>query len=107
MIKYRKIMNKHQKRIDEWFKENKWQYWKPHEILARLFEEGGEFARLVNHIYGPKKKKLDEHKQNLEDEIGDIIYTLICFANSHEIDLDHAIEKSINKVAKRDKDRYK
>jgi len=99
-------MNKYQKELDAWFKENKWDYWKPHEITVRLFEEGGEFARLVNHIYGPKKKKADEATQNLDEEIGDIIYTLICFANSQNIDLDVAIRKSFDKVIKRDKNRY-
>lgn len=100
-------MEKYQKQIDVWFKEQKWEYWNPLAIVARLYEEGGEFARLVNHVYGPKKKKLDEHAQNMEEEIGDIIYTLICFANSHNINLDDAIQKSIDKVIVRDKDRYK
>lgn len=99
-------MNHHQKQIDDWFKEQKWEYWTPHEITARLFEEGGEFARLVNHVYGPKKKKLEEHAQDMEEEIGDIIYTLACFANAHGIDLDKALQKSIDKVIVRDKDRY-
>ena len=99
-------MNNHQKQVDEWFKEKGWEYWSPHEILARLLEEGGEFARLVNHVYGPKKKKLDENVQDMEEEIGDIIYTLICFANSHGINLDDAIQKSIDKVVVRDKDRF-
>jgi NTP pyrophosphatase (non-canonical NTP hydrolase) len=38
--------------------------------------------------------------------MGDIIYTLICFANSKGIDLDKAIEASLKKVVKRDKDRF-
>ena len=75
-------------------------------MTARLFEEGGEFARLVNHIYGSKKKKFDESKQDMEEEIGDIIYTLICFANQSGIDLDVAIRKSLDKVVKRDKNRF-
>lgn len=99
-------MNKYQKEVDEWFKQEGWAYWEPLAITARLFEEGGEFARLVNHVYGPKKKRLDEHKQNMEEEIGDIIYTLICFANSQNISLDDAIRKSLDKVVKRDKGRY-
>src|SRR6266403_1552347 len=78
---YALTMNKYQEEIDAWFKKQGWQYWEPLAITARLFEEGGEFARLVNHIYGPKKKKPEEYKQDLEEEIGDIIYTLICFAN--------------------------
>ena len=99
-------MNKEQKNLDKWFKENKWQYWEPLAIVARLYEEGGEFARLVNDVYGPKKKKASEQAQTFEDEIGDILYTLACFANSHDINLDQALQKSINKVAKRDKNRF-
>lgn len=87
-------------------KELGWHYWGPLSILARLFEECGEFSRLVNHLYGEKPKKTAEAEQNLEEEIGDIIYTLICFANSQGIDLDKAIRKSLDKVINRDKERY-
>lgn len=100
-------MKKYQKELDDWFKENDWQYWKPLSILARLLEECGEFARLVNDLYGDKRKKKSEKDQDLEEEIGDIIYTLICFANSHNLDLDRAIKKSFKKVIKRDKNRFK
>ncbi len=99
-------MKEYQKELDKWFKENNWKYWQPLSILARLMEECGEFARLVNDIYGDKKKRKDEKKQDLEEEIGDIIYTLICFSNSNNIDLDKAIKKSFGKVIKRDKNRY-
>ncbi len=99
-------MENYQKEVDAWFKAQDWAYWEPLAITARLFEEGGEFARLVNHVYGPKKKKMDEVAQDMEEEIGDIIYTLICFANAHNISLDTAVRKSIDKVVKRDKDRF-
>jgi NTP pyrophosphatase (non-canonical NTP hydrolase) len=99
-------MKKYQNEVDDWFKQEGWEYWEPLAIVARLFEEGGEFSRLVNHIYGPKKKKFDEHKQDMEEEMGDIIYTLICFANSHNINLDDAIRKSLDKVVTRDKGRF-
>lgn len=99
-------MEKYQKELDQWFKKNDWQYWQPLSILARLMEECGEFARLVNDVYGEKKKRKEEKKQDFEEEIGDIIYTLICFANSNKIDLDKAIRNSFDKVIKRDKNRY-
>ena len=99
-------MEKYQKELDRWFKEKNWPYWSPHEILARLFEEGGELARLVNHIYGPKKKRADEAKKELPEEIGDIIYTLICFANSQNLSLDDCIRQSFDKVMTRDKNRF-
>ena len=53
-----------------------------------------------------KTEKSNEKKQELEEELGDVIYTLICFANSNKIDLDKAIRKSFNKVIKRDKNRF-
>lgn len=99
-------MEKYQKELDEFYKANGWPYWSQLSILARLMEETGEFARIVNHLYGDKKKKLSEEEQDMEDEIGDILYTLICFANSNNLSLDSAIRKSMDKVVKRDKDRF-
>jgi len=99
-------MDKYQKELDSWFKTKNWPYWEPLAILARLMEETGEFARLVNHVYGPKKKKQDEVAQDMEEEIGDIIYTLICYANSQGLDLDKSIRRSFDKVMERDKDRF-
>ena len=99
-------MNQHQQILDKWFKEKGWEYWSPLSILARLMEETGEFARLVNHLYGDKPKRDDEKEQNLEEELGDILYTLMCFANSKGIDLDKTIQKTFDKVMSRDKDRY-
>ncbi|MDD3481187.1 MAG: MazG nucleotide pyrophosphohydrolase domain-containing protein [Patescibacteria group bacterium] len=99
-------MKKHQENLDKWYKDNGWEYWSPHEMLASLVEEVGELSRLVNHIYGPKKKKDTEAKQEMEGEIGDILYSVMCFANHEGIDLDKAIERSMGKVEKRDKDRF-
>jgi NTP pyrophosphatase (non-canonical NTP hydrolase) len=69
-------IQKIQDEVDKWINQYKIGYWKPHEILARLTEETGELAREINHIYGPKKKKLSEETKNLSDEIADIIFTL-------------------------------
>jgi len=71
-------VNKQQKELNKWFKNKGWEYWPPLSILARLMEETGELARLINHLYGHKPKKALELDQNLEDEIGDILYTLMC-----------------------------
>lgn len=95
-----------QKEVDAWAVQFKIPYWKPHEILARLMEETGELAREINHLYGPKKKKVTEEKKELEGEIGDIFFTLCCLANSMQIDLDSAFKKTMGKCYGRDKDRY-
>ncbi len=99
-------MREHQKALDAWFKEKGWEYWSPLSILARLMEETGEFARLANHLYGDKPKRDEEKEQDIEEEIGDIIYTLMCFANSKKINLDRAIKKTFDKVMSRGEDRY-
>jgi NTP pyrophosphatase (non-canonical NTP hydrolase) len=95
-----------QKQVDRWIRQYKIEYFKPLEILARLTEEVGELARELNHIYGPKKKKSSEDKKEMSDEMGDIIFTIICLANSHKIDLDDSFKKVMDKCYGRDKDRW-
>ena len=99
-------MKKYQKQVDEWISQNKYGYFKPLEILARLTEEVGELAREINHRFGPKKKKTSETENDLGDEMADIIYTVICLANSQNIDLDTHLKRILKKYDTRDKDRW-
>jgi NTP pyrophosphatase (non-canonical NTP hydrolase) len=95
-----------QKQVDEWIKQYKIGYFKPHEILARLTEEVGEVAREINHTYGPKKKKATEDTKEIGDEMADVIFTIICLANSLNIDLDKNFKNVMDKCYGRDKDRW-
>jgi len=95
-----------QKEIDDWVQQYKIGYFKPHEIITRLAEEVGELAREVNHIFGPKKKKSEEDKKEMGDEIADIIFTFGCLANSQNIDLDESFKRVMDKCYGRDKDRW-
>lgn len=99
-------LKKVQIEVDEWVSQWKVGYFKPHEILARLMEEVGELAREVNHIWGAKKKKKTEINQELGDEMADIIFTIVCLANSQKIDLDKSWKKMMKKLNKRDAKRY-
>ncbi len=101
-----KIMKDVQKQVDEWVQQYKIGYFKPLEILARLTEETGEVAREINHLYGPKKKKATEDTKDLEGEIGDIIFTLACLANSLNLDMERGFKAVMDKVYSRDKDRW-
>jgi NTP pyrophosphatase (non-canonical NTP hydrolase) len=74
--------------------------------MARLSEETGEFAREINHYYGEKPKKSSEQSKTVEEELGDMLFVLTCFANSLDIDLSEAFERSMNKIETRDKDRW-
>jgi NTP pyrophosphatase (non-canonical NTP hydrolase) len=95
-----------QKRVDVWIGQFKIGYFKPLENLARLTEEVGELARELNHRFGPKKKKSSEEVKEVGDEIADVIFTVVCMANSLGIDLDEAIDKMFEKMNTRDKDRW-
>ncbi len=95
-----------QRRVDAWISRHRAGYWPPLANLARLIEETGELARLLNHRAGHKPKKPDEPEQDLGLELADILYTVICLANSHDIDLEDAFVRTLRKVETRDADRY-
>ncbi|MBI4144660.1 nucleotide pyrophosphohydrolase [Candidatus Woesearchaeota archaeon] len=95
-----------QVQVDAWTQQFKIPYWQPLEILARLTEETGELARELNHRFGPKKKKASEDVKDVGDEMGDIIFTLACLANSQRIDLDDCWKRVMDKCYGRDKDRF-
>lgn len=95
-----------QEQVNEWTSQFKPQYWNAHEILARLIEETGELAREINHLYGPKPKKPSEEKKELGNEIADVFFTLICLANSKNINLDEAWNSIMKKYTERDANRY-
>ncbi len=96
-----------QKEVDEWTSQYEPQYWPPYEMLARLMEETGEVSREINHLYGNKKKKPDEKTKGLGQELIDIIFAVVCIANSHNIDLQKEWEEmKVTRLNARDKDRW-
>ena len=54
-----------QRHVDQWMRARGWSYWEPLSQLARMTEELGELARVVNHLYGDKPKKTGEADQDL------------------------------------------
>jgi NTP pyrophosphatase (non-canonical NTP hydrolase) len=99
-------MKKAQQEVDAWVSQYKIGYFEPLAIMTRLMEEVGELAREVNHRFGPKKKKATEDDGELGDEMADVIFTIICLANSQKIDLDQAFQKVMDKVHGRDGSRW-
>src|SRR3989344_102182 len=99
-------MKEYQKQVDDWVNQYKQGYFKPLEILARLVEETGELARELNHRFGPKKKKPSEETKEISEELGDIIFTIVCLANSLRIDLDKSFRNTIDKYSSRDAHRF-
>jgi len=95
-----------QQRVDQWISQYKEGYFPPLTNLARLSEEVGELAREINHRFGFKPKKKEEAEGSVALELGDILFVVICLANSQGIDLDQAFDQVMTKVTTRDADRW-
>ena len=95
-----------QARVDAWIGQFEEGYWPPLANLARLTEEVGELARLLNHRFGPKKKKPGEADQELGEELADILFVLLVIANEQRIDLGAELERVLEKYRVRDSTRW-
>ncbi|SEP67379.1 NTP pyrophosphatase, house-cleaning of non-canonical NTPs [Piscibacillus halophilus] len=95
-----------QKRVDDFISQFEEGYFSPLAMMARLSEELGELAREVNHHYGEKPKKSTEKDKLIEEELGDLFFVLITFANSLDIDLSEAFDISMSKIEDRDQNRW-
>ena len=95
-----------QQRVDDWVSQFEEGYFPPLANVARLAEEVGELAREINHQFGPKKRKADEEAGSLALELADILFVVICVANSLRIDLDDAFAQMMAKVTSRDAGRW-
>jgi len=92
--------------VDQWVSQYEAGYFTPLTNLARLTEEVGELAREINHRFGQKTKRSDEAEGSLAMELADILFVVICLANSQKIDLDQAFDQMLSKIRTRDGDRW-
>ncbi len=99
-------MKELQQEVDAYISQFKEGYFSPLALTARMTEELGELAREVNHYYGEKPKKKEEEEKTIEEELGDMLFVMICFANSLNIALEEAHNRVMEKFNTRDKDRW-
>jgi NTP pyrophosphatase (non-canonical NTP hydrolase) len=92
--------------VDRWISQYEEGYFSPLTNLARLTEEVGEVAREINHHFGQKPKRPDEAPGSIALELADVLFVVICLANSQKIDLDRAFDQMMAKVTSRDADRW-
>ena len=100
------MLKDYQKQIDDDLQQYGVPYWAPLSILARLTEEVGEVSRILNAQLGDKPTKPGEMLEPLEDELADVIYAVICIANSQDLDLDPAMQRVMKKLSTRDVGRF-
>ena len=69
-----------QEKVDEWIKSYGVRYFNELTNMTILTEEVGELARVMARKYGEQSFKEGE-KDNLADEMADILWVLTCLAN--------------------------
>ncbi len=94
-----------QKQVDNWIRTYGVRYFSELTNMAVLTEEVGELARVMARKYGDQSFKPGE-KDNLDEEIADVFWVLLCIANQTGVDLTEAFRRSIEKKTKRDQDRH-
>lgn len=95
-----------QKQVDDWIKTYGVRYFNELTNMAILTEEVGEVARVISRKYGEQSFKAGE-KDNLADEMADVLWVLMCLANQTGVNLTEAFKKNLEKKTNRDKDRHK
>lgn len=95
-----------QKEVDSWIKTFGVRYFNELTNMAILTEEVGEVARIIARKYGEQSFKAGE-KDNLADEMADVLWVLMCLANQTGINLTDAFRKNLEKKTRRDKDRHR
>jgi len=90
-----------QEAVDSWIKKYGVRYFSELTNMAVLTEEVGELARVMARRYGDQSFKAGE-TDNLDEEMADVLWVLICLANQTGVDLTAALQKSIEKKTNRD-----
>lgn len=95
-----------QREVDKWIKEYGVRYFNELTNMVLLSEEVGELARIVARKYGEQSFKKGEEKDNLADEMADILWVLVCLANQTGVNLTEAFEANLTKKTQRDNKRH-
>lgn len=95
-----------QQEVDRWIRTYGVRYFSELTNMAVLTEEVGELARVMARKYGDQSFKAGE-KDNLSDEMADVLWVLMCLANQTGVNLTEAFRRNLEKKTQRDKERHK
>lgn len=94
-----------QKMVDNWIHTYGVRYFSELTNMAVLTEEVGELARVMARKYGDQSFKEGE-KENLDDEMADVLWVLLCLANQTGVNLTEAFARNLEKKTRRDRTRH-
>jgi len=100
-------INEAQKKVDDWIKQYGVRYFNELTNMSILMEEVGELARIFSRKFGEQSYKDKEEKQNMCDEMADILFVLICLANQTGVNLEDALKENLVKKSSRDRERHR
>ena len=95
-----------QKEIDIWIKSIGVRYFNELTNLGILMEEVGELSRLMVRKYGEQSFKQSDQGKEIEDELADVLWVLICIANQTGVNLNEALQNNMEKKTNRDSNRH-
>ncbi|MDR1004514.1 MAG: nucleotide pyrophosphohydrolase [Prevotellaceae bacterium] len=94
-----------QQQVDAWIRRYGVRYFSELTNLALLTEEVGELARVMARRYGDQSFKAGE-ADNLDEELADVLWVLLCIANQTGVDLTQAFDRTLEKKTRRDSTRH-
>ena len=95
-----------QNNVDVWIKKYGAKYFSELTNLGILMEEVGELSKIMVRKFGEQSFKENENKENLSDEMADVLWVLLCLANQTGVDLTDALQKNSEKKTSRDAGRH-
>lgn len=96
-----------QQDVDNWIKSIGVRYFNELTNLGILMEEVGELSRIMVRQYGEQSFKESDKGKELQDEMADVLWVLICLANQTGIDLTDALRQNMIKKTNRDAGRHR
>lgn len=86
--------------VDEWIRKTDAGYFSELTNMTLLTEEVGELARIMARKYGDQSFKGEEARQDLGDELADVLWVVLCLANQTNINLSSALLANFQKKNK-------
>ena len=96
-----------QQQVDQWIKTTGVRYFNELTNLGILMEEVGELSRIMVRKYGEQSFKESDLNRQLDDEMADVLWVLICLANQTGVDLAAALQRNMEKKTRRDAERHR
>jgi len=93
-----------QAQVHEWISQHPDWYFPNKKLIEKLVEEWKEIEEALIEY---EKKPSKTTKKELEMEIGDELFALICLANSKGINIDECFNLTMDKNRNRAKNNYK